>query len=74
MMDTAVMARICFSAEKEKPSFLTMELLSLSSEFGLPFRSEEQSLYQTGTCKGPCCNSEKIENETLKFRSQLYLH
>lgn len=63
-MDTAVMAQICFSAEKEKPSFPTIEMLSWSCAFGLAFRSEEQSLYQMGTCKGLLCDSEKLENQT----------
>lgn len=72
-MDTAVMAQICFS-EKEKPSFLTIVMLSQASAFGLAFRSEEQPLCQTGTCKGLLRNPEKLENQTIQFRSQLYLH
>lgn len=44
MMNAAVRVWVCCWAEKEKPSFLTTEMLSWVSKFGLGWRNEEQPL------------------------------
>lgn len=62
MMNAAVTVRICFRAEKDGPSILTIEVLSWISKFGLAFRKEERPLNQKGTCKLLLRTFEKLEN------------